>query len=103
MPSLDELTMRFEAICEKIQDSIRVIEAHMGGKEEFTFNINQAIYNIQGMEDISQTESDVDNFTIVFQEYRKILRMEKSRRRLERQIKQSYDTAALKEDLKKTR
>ena len=55
------------------------------------------------MEYISQTESDVDNFTIVFQEYRKILRMEKSRRRLERQIKQSYDTATLKEDLKKTR
>lgn len=102
MPSLDELTTRFEAICEKIQDSIRVIEAHMGAKEEFTFNINQAIYNLEGM-DVSGVESDVDNFTIIFQEYRKILRMEKSRRRLQRQINKSHDTTAFKEELKKTR
>ena len=102
MPSLDELTTRFEATCERIQDSIRVIESHMGAKEEFTFNINRAVYTLEDI-DISQAESDVDNFTMVFQEYKKILRMEKGRRRLLMEIKKSNETKTFKEELKKTR
>ena len=102
MPSLDELTTRFEATCERIQDSIRVIESHMGAKEEFTFDINRAVYTLEDI-DISQAESDVDNFTMVFQEYKKILRMEKGRRRLQMEIKKSNETKTFKLELKKTR
>ena len=102
MPSLDELTTRFEATCERIQDSIRVIESHMGAKEEFTFDINRAVYTLEDI-DISQAESDVDNFTMVFQEYKKILRMEKGRRRLQMEIKKNNETKTFKLELKKTR
>ena len=75
MPSLEELTTRYEAICGKIQDSITVIEAHMGGKEEISFNINQAIYTLGGL-DIIQTEHDNENFIVVLEEYHKMLRLD---------------------------
>ena len=74
----------------------------MGAKEEFTFDINRAVYTLEDI-DISQAESDVDNFTMVFQEYKKILRMEKGRRRLQMEIKKSNETKTFKEELKKTR
>ena len=43
MPSLEELTTRFESTCDKIQDSILMIEANMGDNEEFSFNMTRKI------------------------------------------------------------
>ena len=56
MPSLEELTTRFESTCDKIQDSILMIEVHMGDNEEFSFNMTREIYNL-GSADISSMDS----------------------------------------------
>ena len=48
MPFSEELTMRFQRVCEKIQNSIKVVESHK-------FEINQAIHNLEIM-DISQRD-----------------------------------------------
>ena len=99
MPSIDELTMRFEATCEKIQDSIRIIESYTGAEEEFKFNINEAIYNLAGL-DINGTENHVNNSIIILEEYQKMLRLEKSRRRLQGEINRAHEIQTLKEELK---
>jgi len=39
--------------------------------------MNQAIYSIEGL-DISGTKNEVDNSMIVLEEYKKMLRLEKS-------------------------
>ena len=59
MPSLEELTTRFESTCDKVQDSILMIEAYMGDNEEFSFNMTREIYNL-GSADISSMDNAVD-------------------------------------------
>ena len=49
-----------------------LIEAYMGGKEECTFNINQAKYNLEGSDFIS-TEKEVNNYITILEEYKKML------------------------------
>ena len=61
MPFSKELTMRFQRVCEKIQNSIKVVESHK-------FEINQAIHNLEIM-DISQMDRELNNYKIVFEEY----------------------------------
>lgn len=82
MPFSEELTMRFQRVCEKIQNSIKVVESHK-------FEINQAIHNLEIM-DISQMDRELNNYKIVFEEYQKISRMERSQRRLEMKIKKVF-------------
>ena len=53
--------MRFQRVCEKIQNSIKVVESHK-------FEINQAINNLEIM-DISQMDRELNNYKIVFEEY----------------------------------
>ena len=55
MPFSEELTMRFQRVCEKIQNSIKVVESHMGEWQEIQFEINQAIHSLEIM-DISQRD-----------------------------------------------
>ena len=74
--------MRFQRVCEKIQNSIKVVESHK-------FEINQAIHNLEIM-DISQMDRELNNYKIVFEEYQKISRMERSQRRLEMKIKKVF-------------
>ena len=85
-PSLEQLTARFESACEKIQDSIMVIESQMGREQQFTFDMNREIYSLETM-DISGTEDEVNRYIVVLNEYKKILGYEKSQRRLDSQIK----------------
>ena len=61
MPFSEELTMRLQRVCEKIQNSIKVVESHK-------FEINQAIHNLEIM-DISQMDRELNNYKIVFEEY----------------------------------
>ena len=61
MPFSEELTMRFQRVCEKIQNSIKVVESHK-------FEINHAIHNLEIM-DISQIDRELNNYKIVFEEY----------------------------------
>ena len=42
-PTMEERSTRFESTCEKIQDSIAVIESQMGSHEVFSFDINREI------------------------------------------------------------
>ena len=53
--------------------------------------------------DINQTERGLDNYMIVIKEYMKILRMKRTRRRLEMEIKRSDEAKTLKEEIKKKR
>lgn len=73
-------------------------------REEFQFDINQAIYKFES-KDITQTgkERELDNYTILLEEYKKILKMERFRRRLEMEIKRGDEMRTLKEELKKKR
>ena len=61
MPFSEELTMRLQRVCEKIQNSIKVVESHK-------FEINQAIHNLEIM-DISQMDRELNNYKIVLEEY----------------------------------
>ena len=61
MPFSEELTMRLQRVCGKIQNSIKVVESHK-------FEINQAIHNLEIM-DISQMDRELNNYKIVFEEY----------------------------------
>ena len=53
--------------------------------------------------DINQTKRGLDNHMIVIKEYIKILRMKRTRRRLEMEIKRSDEAKTLKEEIKKKR
>ena len=101
-PSLEQLTARFESVCGKIQDSIVVIESQMVRQQEITFNINREIYSLGSM-DISGTEDMVGRYINVLEEYKKMISYEKSRRRLDSQIKNADEIITFKEDLKKKR
>lgn len=73
-------------------------------REEFQFDINLAIYNLES-KDITQTgkERELDNYTILLEEYKKILKMERFRRRLKMEIKSGDEIRTLKEELKEKR
>ena len=102
MPSLEELTARFESTCDKIQDSILIIEANMGEDQEFGFNMTREIYNLASI-DISFMDNAVDRYIKVLEEYKRVLNYEKSRRRLEDRIKKTSEIKTMKEGLKKAR
>ena len=42
--SSEELSSRFQSVCNRIQDSIQVIESQMGNEEVFSFDINRDIF-----------------------------------------------------------
>lgn len=52
IPSIEKLTTRFENTCQQIQDSIRIIEAHLGGTEDINFYKNPTIYNLNKVHNI---------------------------------------------------
>ena len=80
------------------------IKLRLQEREKFQFDINQAIYNFES-KDITQTgkERELDNYTILLEEYKKILKMERFRWRLEMEIKRGDEIRTLKEELKKKR
>lgn len=80
------------------------IKRRLQEREEFQFDINLAIYNLES-KDITQTgkERELDNYTILLEEYKKILKMERFGRRLKMEIKSGDEIRTLKEELKKKR
>ena len=78
------------------------IKRRLQEREEFQFDINQAIYNLESKY-ITQAERELDNYTILLEEYKKILKMERFRRRLEMEIKRGDEMRTLKEKLKRKR
>ena len=58
--SLEELSTRFQSVCEKIQDSIEAIESQMGSQQQFTFDLNREIYALNSI-DVHGAENDAKN------------------------------------------
>ena len=102
MPSLAELTQRYEAICESLQDSVRIIEGLMGREENFSFDFNREIESL-GTIDLLKTEHHVESFIKILQEYKRMLANERKRRRLRIQIDDISKLKTKREDLKKIR
>ena len=88
--------------CDKIQDSILIIEANMGEDQEFGFNMTREIYNLASI-DISFMDNAVDRYIKVLEEYKRVLNYEKSRRRLEDRMKKTSEIKTMKDNLKKAR
>ena len=71
--SLEELSSRFQSACDRIQDSIEVIESQMGNEEVFTFDINREISTLESL-DLNVVGNAVERYIIVLQEYRLVAR-----------------------------
>lgn len=56
---MGELTTHFQNVCDKIQDSIMVIESIMGSNQQFSFDIRREIYALNSM-DLHSTGEAVD-------------------------------------------
>jgi len=100
--SSEELSSRFQSACDRIQDSIQVIESQMGNEESFSFDINREIFNLQSL-DLNAAGNTVDRYIIVLQEYKKMIASERSRRNLADQITKTNEVKSLKDNLKNER
>ena len=100
--SSEELSSRFQSVCNRIQDSIEVIESQMGNEEVFTFDINREIYTLELL-DLNAVGNAVDRYIIVLQEYKKMITSERSRRKLADQITKTNEVKTLKDNLKNER
>ena len=100
--SFDEATRRYENFVENIQDSIFTIESFMGSNEEFSFNMPQAIGNLDQV-DVLQQERAVTLQIQVLEEYKKMITYEKKRRSFAEIIKTKKNINELKLQLKTKR
>ena len=100
--SSEELSFRFQSVCNRIQDSIQVIESQMGNEEVFTFDINREIFTLESL-DLNVVGNAVERYIIVLQEYQKMITSEKSRRKLADQIRKTDEVKTLKDNLKNNR
>ena len=100
--SLEELSSRFQSACDRIQDSIEVIESQMGSEEVFTFDMNREISTLESL-DLNVVGNAVERYIIILQEYKKMITSEKSRRKLADQIRKTDEVKTLKDNLKKNR
>ena len=100
--SSEELSARFQSVCNRIQDSIEVTESQMGNEEVFTFDMNREIFTLESL-DLNVVGNAVERYIIVLQEYKKMITSEKSRRKLADQIRKTNEVKTLKDDLKNKR
>ena len=100
--SIDEATKRFESYSQNIQDSILVIESFMGSEESMSFNLPQAITNLDSI-NINTEERNVAAQIKVLEEYQRMLSTERKRRSIKQVIDDKMKSADFKSDLKKAR
>ena len=100
--SSEELSSRFQSVCNRIQDSIEVIKSQMGNEEVFTFDMNREIFTLESL-DLNVVGNAVERYMIVLQEYKKMITSEKSRRKLADQIRKTNEVKTLKDNLKNNR
>ena len=100
--SIDEATKRFESYSQNIQDSILVIESFMGSEESISFNLPQAITNLDSI-NIGTEERNVAAQIKVLEEYQRMLATERKRRSIKQVIDDKMKSADFKSDLKKAR
>lgn len=101
-PTLEELSLRYQTTCEKIQDSILIVESFMGAGQVFLFNLNREISVLKSI-DLSSSENGVERLRNVLEEYQKMLTYEKTRRRLQDQIQKTDEKKTMKDRLKTNR
>ena len=77
--SIDEATRRYQCCVQNIQDSIFALESFMGSNTMFTFDMPQAIGNLDEV-DITKEERDVSLQIQSLEEYKKIIAYERKRR-----------------------
>ena len=100
--SIDEATKRFESYSQNIQDSILVIESFMGSEESISFNLPQAITNLDSI-NIGTEERNVAAQIKILEEYQRMLATERKRRSIKQVIDDKMKSADFKSDLKKAR
>ena len=100
--SLEDATKRFESYSQNIQDSILVIESFMGSEESMSFNLPQAITNLDSI-NINTEERNVAAQIKVLEEYQRMLSTERKRRSIKQVIDDKMKLADFKSDLKKAR
>ena len=76
--SIDEATRRYESYVQNIQDSIFALESFMGSQLSFTFDMTQAIGNLDQV-DAMKEEKAVSLQIQSLEEYKKIIANEKKR------------------------
>ena len=101
-PSLQELTQRCEVCCDRIQDSILIIEANTGGDRQFSFDLNATVAGITTC-DLNAADDSAKRCILLYEEYRRIIKNEKSRRNIQRQITSLSNTIQLRQNLKEAR
>lgn len=74
----------------------------MGSTQEFSFDINREIYGLNFMK-LHSTSQAVDRYSLVLQEYEKMLGYDKSRCNLVEKIKKTNEMKKMKDSLKNIR
>lgn len=74
----------------------------MGSTQEFSFDINREIYGLNSMK-LHSTSQAVDRYSLVLQEYEKMLAYDKSRCNLVEKIKKTNEMKKMKDSLKNIR
>ena len=76
--SVDEATRRYESYVQNIQDSIFTLESLMGSNQTFSFDMPQAIGNLDAV-DVLKEERAVALQIQSLEEYKKIISYEKKK------------------------
>lgn len=84
-PGVKKMTQRYEVCCDRIQDSILIIEANMGREQQFSFDLNAAVAGIANC-DLKVADEAAKRYILIHEEYCCIIKNEKSRREIEHQI-----------------
>lgn len=84
-PGVQKMTQRYEVCCDRIQDSILIIEANMGREQQFSFDLNAAVAGIANC-DLKVADEAAKRYILIHEEYCCIIKTEKSRREIEHQI-----------------
>ena len=100
--SIDEATRRYESYVQNIQDSIFTLESLMGSNQTFSFDMPQAIGNLDAV-DVLKEERAVALQIQSLEEYKKIISYEKKRRSVAEVIQTKQNINQLKIQLKTQR
>ena len=100
--SMDEATRRYETYIQNIQDSIFTLESFMGSNQTFSFDMAQAIGNLDAV-DLLKEERAVALQIQSLEEYKKIISYEKKRRSVAEVIHTKQNINRLKIQLKTQR
>ena len=101
-PSVQKMTQRYEVCCDRIQDSVLIIEANMGRDQRFSFHLNAAVAEIATC-DLKVADEAAKRDILIREEYPCIIKNEKSRREIERQITSLSTTTRLQQNLREAR